>query len=347
MDGQRWHQIAREKMAIGAYREAVELLRNAHQFDDSLPGVREDLALSLIHSGEFEEALGVYDSLVKTDLTIEIRILRAGLLLMMERPADAETGFQEVLQMDDQNTSALKGLADSYFRQSNFKKALEIYDQLIDMDPEDAFLWFSKAEALYRFQDHEASFDTIERAIALEHAPEFFAFKGDFFIRHDSYERALEQYRLAANLDPKNPEIRMRLGFIYRILERLKDALSEFDRAFTLDSNYIEALKNKVEILNLLNQPEAARAVQDNPADLENGLGLIDTYMDHGGYTRAAELLEILTDHHQSREIWTRLVACMIELKDFNRAKQALNHLKPFDENSYAEWSETLEKALE
>ena len=330
MDAQRWLDLGLSKLEQQQYTEAGDMLTNAIQFDSTLIPAYEGLALVYIHQGKIDQALQQYQRLAELQPSPEITIKRAGLLLLLEQPKQAEELFKQVLDQDQTNSTAMKGLADSYFKQNNFDYAIRTYDKLLDQTPEDAFLWYSKAETYYRAQDHEAALEAIEHAIDLKQQPEFFAFKGDFYIRHDNFERALEQYRLAANLVPKDTEIRMRLGFIMRVLERPRDALAEFDQVLTVDPTYAEARENKIEIYEQMGKMEAARAeterlIRLDPDRIDLATNLILYYIDHEGYERAAELLEILIDvHYENPQIWALLANCMKELGQKYQATQAI-----------------------
>jgi len=336
MDAHRWYELAQEQLGQGQYHEAKDLLQNALQLEPSFQEALADLALVYIHQGDFEEALAQYNSLLELDDQIDTRIKQAGILLYLDRPQEAEQQFLSILQQEPGNDLAQKGLADSYFRQNNFKGAQELYDQLLEADDSNAFLWYSKAEAYYRAQDHEQALLAIEQAIDLQQAPEFFAFKGDFYIRHDNFERALEQYRLAANLSPKDPEIRMRLGFILRILQRPKDAIEAFDKALEFEPDHLEALENKIEILEELQQPAAALAAKEqlvrrHPNNLEAGLELTNYYMQHDGYQRAAEIFELLIDeHYDNGEIWLGLAHCLYKEQQYQQALQAVHKAQDY-----------------
>ena len=231
---------------------------------------------------------------------------------------------------DNSNLDALKGLADSYYKQMKFDQAHEIYDQLINMYPDNSFYWFCKAETYYKAQDHEQSFVAIEKAIELEEAPEYFCFKGDFFIRHENFERALEQYVIAATINPNDAELRVRLGIIYRVLDREKDAIHSFDKALKINPFEKDAYINKIEIYEKQGKNPAALALKEKyvrlvPKDLEFGENLVDYYIENKGYVRAVELLEILIQEHNDNDlIWAKLSFILFEIEEYERALQTI-----------------------
>ena len=95
----------------------------------------EELAMTNLHLGDFNSAIDIYDNLMKINFKQDYKVKKAGLILLSGEPNIAELLFKEVLSDDNSNLDALKGLADSYYKQMKFDQAHEIYDQLINMYP--------------------------------------------------------------------------------------------------------------------------------------------------------------------------------------------------------------------
>lgn len=346
MDAESWFEHAKEQIELQNYQKAEDLLKNAIQFKPDFVEAYQELSIVSIHRGKFDQAKQYYEKLLDLQPTVERQVQYAGILLMVDEPKKAEHEFQEILNDNPENVDAKKGLADSFFRQKNFKEAISTYKSILDEYPENAFIWYSLAETYYRAQDHEAALEAIDEAIKLETAPEFFAFKGDFYIRHDNFERALEQYRLATNFDPRDPELRMRLGFIYRVLDRPNDALDAFDHALDIDPYLSEALENKIEILEALGNIEAARAVTEQlvrvqPENVKLGLNLAHHYMDNNGYKRASEIFEILIEENRRNpEIWYGLAYSMFQIEEYERAQEAIEMAILSDKEEVEEYQE-------
>jgi hypothetical protein len=57
----------------------------------------------------------------------------------------------------------------------------------------------------------------------------------------DSYEKALENYKISSNLNPRNPGIKLAIANILNILENKKDAKDYAHKAINLKSDYVDA----------------------------------------------------------------------------------------------------------
>lgn len=352
MDAKRWFTLATEKIEEQNFHKAKDLLDNTIQFDDEFVEAYRERALVHIHQGNYTQAMEDYDRALELEDDITTRLQRAGLYLVLDKPKQARAEFEEIFEQED-NLDALKGIGDTYYQENNFKGALETYDKVLEKGGEDAFVWFSKAQTYYKAQNHEKALEAIERAIELEHQPEFFAFKGDFFIRHDNFERALEQYVLAANIDRDNEELQIRLGFIYRILERPKDAVSAFDKALRINPYNTEAMENKIDVLQSMGKPEAARAVKEqlvrlNPTEKKWVMDLAHEYMDNGGYEKASELFSALLKKQTTlEEAWYGQAYCQYQIGDYEEALIAIEEAIEQADDEVKEYKNLKEKIEE
>lgn len=330
MDSERWFNLGIKEVKLNNFEAAKGMFENALKINKGYIEAHEELAMTNLHLGDFNSAIDIYDNLMKINFKQDYKVKKAGLILLSGDPNIAELLFEEVLSDDNSNLDALKGLADSYYKQMKFDQAHEIYDQLINMYPDNSFYWFCKAETYYKAQDHEKSFVAIEKAIELEEAPEYFCFKGDFFIRHENFERALEQYVIAATINPNDAELRVRLGIIYRVLDREKDAIHSFNKALKINPFEKDAFINKIEIYEKQGKNPAALALKEKyvrlvPKDLEFGENLVDYYIENKGYARAVELLEILIQEHNDNDlIWAKLSFILFEIEEYERALQTI-----------------------
>ena len=110
----------------------------------------------------------------------------------------------------------------------------------------------------------------------------FYFNRGIFFQRAGDWEKALENYIQAENLDPNNPDTYNNKGVIFKELGKYDKAIDEFLRAIYLDPRYAKAYNN-IGVVYFMqeNYPQAVRnylqAVELNPNNLEafNNLAII------------------------------------------------------------------------
>jgi tetratricopeptide (TPR) repeat protein len=68
---------------------------------------------------------------------------------------------------------------------------------------------------------------------------------GDVHLREERYRLALQQYQEADAIDPRNPEIKFRIGLIYGdFLKRVEEAIQYYTEAIRLKPDYSDAYNN-------------------------------------------------------------------------------------------------------
>ncbi|NJM84780.1 MAG: tetratricopeptide repeat protein [Leptolyngbyaceae cyanobacterium SL_1_1] len=108
------------------------------------------------------------------------------------------------------------------------------------------------------------------------------------------YEKALEDFSRAIEIDPEYDWAIASRGKTYHSMKRYKEALEDFSRAIEIDSEYEWAIGERGEIYRLLNRHEEAiadfnRVTEINPDySCHNEWGLVLSYQ--GKYSEAIEI---------------------------------------------------------
>jgi tetratricopeptide (TPR) repeat protein len=76
---------------------------------------------------------------------------------------------------------------------------------------------------------------------------------------HDEYEKAFENFKAAADLDPSMPQAWNGMGFAYRKLGNYAKALESYDRALKLAPTFADAIEYRGEAYLALNRVEDAK----------------------------------------------------------------------------------------
>ena len=108
-------------------------------------------------------------------------------------------------------------------RNQKLSEAINIFTEVIDLDPKWAEAWNKRATALYLLGDYEASQKDIDKVLELENR-HFGALAGQGLvnIKLENYEKAIESYKKAKKIYPtmRSPEI-----MIKQIKELIKQEL--------------------------------------------------------------------------------------------------------------------------
>jgi tetratricopeptide (TPR) repeat protein len=81
--------------------------------------------------------------------------------------------------------------------------------------------------------------------------------------QHEDYERSVEYWTKAINVDPNNAVMWTNRGITLRLLQRYEEAAADLTRALELDPEQAAALPYKSEVELYLDHPEAAAAAAD------------------------------------------------------------------------------------
>lgn len=203
--------------------------------------------------------------------------------------AEAEILYKKVLAQDPKSADALHLLGTLEMQRKNPKRALELFDQAIKLNP--AVTYFCNRglalESLMRFDEALASFD---RFLAVNpHEPRALNNRGNTLRSLKRFDEALGCFERALAIKPDFAEALNNRGNTLQDLKRFEEALASFDRALKIRpsavgyfnrGNVLRALCRFDAALDsydraLAMEPENA-AVQNNRGNVLLTLGRVD-----------------------------------------------------------------------
>src|SRR6266704_1925567 len=169
-----------------------------------------------------------------------------------------------------QHLVTLKIAGDTYLNTKRYKEALLAFEQAIQLDPNDAVIYFNKGDALDELERYEEALVAYKRAIRLDpnNADAYFN-KGNVLDELERYEEALAAFEQAIRLDPDDAIVHYNKGNILSELERCEEALAAFEQAIRLDPDDAIVHYNKGNILSELGRYEKALAAYEQAIRLD------------------------------------------------------------------------------
>lgn len=240
------------------------------------------------------------------------------------------------------NRKQLRSAAQKQVRKGNWQKAIENYEQLVELDPDDVRSRLKLADLYTRVGREDRAVETYCEA-------------GDHHAGQDIYQKAVAVYKQAIRLEPDDPTLHRKVGEAYHRLDRLKDAVHSFKRAHEY---YKESgdRERQIEILEEL--------VRLDPQDVGLRIQLAETYAKEDDddralemFREAADMLAEEGDHDEYVQVAERILYFDPDAEDVrkrairiyidrNDNKRALKHLQVcFNSNSRD--TETLRKLAE
>ncbi len=294
MDSERWDQAAAlypkaleldpsDFMAHKALSFALEKLGDV---DGALDQLHQ--ALELATTGDEEQDRSEH---------AEIYRVMGGIEVLHGREAAAREHFQKSVELDPERLDARLKLANALARAGDLEGALEHYDVILERQPESSEILVKRATALINLRRPDDALAAFERALAaspddpeirrryaeaLEYLGESAAASaqrraaqggsGDDGervgrliaeaqrdTRDGRYAQAIERYRQAIELDPKELDARYELATVLGHLGRFEAALEEFAIVIEAAPRHGRARRGEVTALLLLERWGAAR----------------------------------------------------------------------------------------
>jgi tetratricopeptide (TPR) repeat protein len=223
----------------GQHDHALEWLARAIRKDPRADYLAT-LGLTLKQIGRCEEALHVFDKAVqlKPD-DAELWRHLAGVLLALDRAADALLSYQHVLHLDGGHLEAAYQSAFILHRMERFEEALALLDRCIALHGEHAPSWQLRARVQRSLKRYEAYLADNLRAHALDPADAVTCNNiGDAMQSLGRYEEGLVWFDKALALRPDFADVLLNKGYALLQLHRFDEAIETYERLTAVDPDH-------------------------------------------------------------------------------------------------------------
>lgn len=131
-------------------------------------------------------------------------------------------------EKQDVTNSWLK--ANFYFHAGNYREAMRIYNEILTIQPHNAYANYFIALSYYHLNDMVNFLKFITTAIDLKKEPKFLILRAKYYFSIKDFERACCDYELIAQFKPDDNICFNNLGCAYNRLNRYKEAADVFSR---------------------------------------------------------------------------------------------------------------------
>lgn len=231
----------------GHYKEAVAHYRTALALGPKMPSVELNLGLALFKSGDMKGAAEVFKPLQPkippaSPLAQQINLLLGMSYYGMAQYAEAVPYLKRAADQDPHSLPLLLALAHSYLWSRQFKPVLDVYQQILAINPNSAEADMLAGEALDEMKDNEGS---------------------------------TKMFRAAVKADPKEPNVHFGLGYLLWTQKQYPEAASEFQAELANDPNHAQAMLYLADSQIQMNQPDKARPLLERAEQLDPSLPLV------------------------------------------------------------------------
>ncbi|HEY2858660.1 MAG TPA: tetratricopeptide repeat protein [Terracidiphilus sp.] len=213
------------------YKEAIPLYRKALALGPDLPGVHLNLGLALFKGGYPKEAIPEFAHVLKSPDATKDDAFRARLLIGMAHYgqgeyAEAVPFLKQAAASDAGNLSVRLVLAHSCLWSKQNQCVLDIYKEILAINPESAEADMLAGEALDGMKDNDG---------------------------------ATKMFRAAVAANPKEPNVHFGLGYLLWTQKQYPEAASEFQAELANDPQHAQAMLYLGDALVQLDKPADAR----------------------------------------------------------------------------------------
>lgn len=147
-------------------------------------------------------------------------------------------------RLAEKNDLAGKKMLARVLAQTNGRdEARQLYEEIVRQDPGDKFSYRQLMALKTSGQKPEKAAEEVGRLLKIPRRadnPQLYALQGKEFYRAGEYEKALDAYQKARELEPENVYFSSQIGFCYYRLQQYEKAVAEFKRVLekTPGDNY-------------------------------------------------------------------------------------------------------------
>lgn len=137
------------------YEKVADVFKRLSEINPEKMDYRYDLAGIYTIMGEYKEAIAVYDEIEDViGITEEVSLKKRNLWTNLDNPRKAMDEVEALVEAHPYNTRYLQILAEFYVNKEDYDKALEMYQKVVELDPEDPYIHISLSD-LYRKKGNE------------------------------------------------------------------------------------------------------------------------------------------------------------------------------------------------
>lgn len=260
----------------------------------------ENLTEYCLENEKYEEALDLSREWLKMmPDSIDAHCKLAFSLLNLDRSHDALRAIENAFQIspDDSETLLLKAtILESLGKVDESK---EIIMRLLEDEPENADYHYAHANILQTARDFDSAIDIYLYLLenSEDYALQIYQDLAFCFNAVEDYDKALEYYEHAIQLNPFDSNLWYNKGVIYSNLLDTKKAIPAFDMAVTVEPGFFIAWFNLAHSYSTENRLEDSadaylKALEIKPKDIDCLHNLASVYGDLCLYEKALELFE-------------------------------------------------------
>ena len=254
--------------AILAYNKALALDKNNKEAMSGVSDANNKRALAFISEGNYEQAIKIYQDLIKinADVKDDIYFNLGYALAETDRLEEATGAYSKAIKINPNWAAYYNNRGVIYNKLGQDEKALTDYNKAIELDPKDTLIYNNRGLIYDNLGENERALTDYNKAIGLD--PEYTSAYQNRGMLYDKlgddkkalidYKKAIELYSKAMELNPKDAVAYRNRGILYDNLGEKERALTDYSKAIELNPKDAPAYQIRGVLYDKLGEKEKA-----------------------------------------------------------------------------------------
>jgi tetratricopeptide (TPR) repeat protein len=210
------YAISRDYALLGKMVRASEAARNAVNLDSTKIAYRENLATICLSLFQQDMAIQQYEAIVGIDSNSTTGWFNLARLYQQKRPLKSLEIYERLLDGDPENWDVLLQAGELCGNLGRFDNAAQYYKRMLGIDPSNRALQRQLAETYTKAGKIDDATKLLETMYEEnQNDVEISAILGEVYLQQGKYQKALPLFQSLLKRVNSNPEIKLRVGVAY------------------------------------------------------------------------------------------------------------------------------------
>ena len=232
------------------------------------------------------------------------------------------------------------------FFNGNFRKSINLCNQVLDYDPYNGTVWHNKGESYYHLDMHKKAEGSFNNAIHYgSNIFETWALRGLNFGYLNKFREAIQCFNKAIKFDENDPELFFNKGLAYFELKEYDKSIGCLDQTLELESEHAGAWYNKGLIAFGRKDYEVSLNYFNKSLTIDKKIGDAWFYMGkiHASQNQEEEALtcfnEAIKINNKDFDAWYGKAILLSGEKDYTNSLKCLNKAIKIDDKNSEVWA--------
>ncbi|MBD2514872.1 tetratricopeptide repeat protein [Nostoc sp. FACHB-973] len=224
----------------------------------------------------------------------------------------AVTDFNQLIELEPQNALAYNKRGDAYYRLGDYEQAQADSSQAILLNPQDANAYYDRGFALYELGKYKEAIADYTETIKLN-SQDAYAYYGRGLARVQlkDHKGALGDFTKAIAIKPQYTEAYLQRGILRRRLRLRQAAIQDFDTIIKINPSDAKAYYQRG-LTQVINKQKNA-AIQDYSDAININPKYIEAYLNRGDlYSDLGNKIEATEDYNKILQLDPKFIAAYI-----------------------------------